>query len=840
MKIRTPRLAALSAALLITCDPAVRAANVIVRVQPGPISQTRAVPVTPGLTGLAPLAAPASTLKLTGSVVPGAPAVLSAPRVTGVVSAQAADASAVAAPQAAAAAVVAAPQAQAAEASAQAIAAPVAEASASAEAQAPVLRASTSKKAGVFTRLKEAILNKLDPSRMFDSNRGAAPGAVARLTDSPLKTPQLPAGVVLDDAPISPDPKQAGGVAINALSIPGSRDVGGIFEAGPVVLNADPASEASVKEALLKMVEADPAKYGVTRDELSTVHVKLVQGVGNQADSIFAYFRQTKDGVPVHGAYLSFTVKVIQGRPVVMGAMARLYPNTPVETAPRFSDDELAGRVWQRIGVPPQADVQLTFIERKIIYSRGAWHTANLYMVEGLPVMIAVDVVTGEAFAWDPRMGAATETETQVGAGAQVLGRNIEKGPMKPNSTMVEVPLPNLNITVDGKTYTTDSQGKINANVAKETQVTVTLSGKWVNIIDRSGKTLKVTATLKPGEEAKLVFNAGSTMNEEMTAQVNTYFLVNQLHDWLRANGITDARLDKSIPSVVNIDDECNAYYTPGRPSLNFFRSSANCVNSAYDTVVSHEYGHFVDDMLGGIVDGGLSEGWGDILSMYILNNPIIGEGFLKKPRGGVDYIRHGENTRKYNQYDEVHDLGEVWGGFGWKLRKMLMASLGEAGDAVARSIVLPTLFAKAANIPAAMAQVLLNDVDKDGFIPHEKEIRAAAKIHGVDLPQNPGKLQQFISWLTKPSMWFGGRQSPDQKLSSRLKAASRNGAVDVVISVKGGPKAVAAVSAYLLARGADPKAIEGIGLVSVSGLSADQVRGLAGLDEVRALDVSL
>jgi len=77
-------------------------------------------------------------------------------------------------------------------------------------------------------------------------------------------------------------------------------------------------------------------------------------------------------------------------------------------------------------------------------------------------------------------------------------------------------------------------------------------------------------------------------------------------------------KLDVAIPARANIDDECNAYYTPGSPSLNFFRGSERCANTAFDSVAYHEYGHFVDDMLGGITHGGMSEGWGDILSMYI------------------------------------------------------------------------------------------------------------------------------------------------------------------------------------------------------------------------------
>ncbi|HWX10246.1 MAG TPA: hypothetical protein VNY33_09720, partial [Gaiellaceae bacterium] len=247
-----------------------------------------------------------------------------------------------------------------------------------------------------------------------------------------------------------------------------------------------------------------------------------------------------------------------------------------------------------------------------------------------------------------------------------------------------------------------------------------------------------------------------ATLNDENAiAQVSAFQKVNLAYNFLKERKLTTDQMDKNAITVrTNVDDECNAYYTPGSPSLNFFKSSANCVNSAYDTVADHEYGHYWDDMTGGIMNGGLSEGWGDILSMYLLNNPIIGEHFLKVARNGKDYIRHGENTYQYNEFDEVHDQGQAWQGFGWKLRKALMAKLGdEEGAAVAEALVLPTMFAKAATIPDAMAQVLVNAMKKDGTIQYEDLIRATAKIHGIVLPTNPGKgfVASMVDRFTAP-----------------------------------------------------------------------------------------
>jgi hypothetical protein len=289
------------------------------------------------------------------------------------------------------------------------------------------------------------------------------------------------------------------------------------------------------------------------------------------------------------------------------------------------------------------------------------------------------------------------------------------------------------------------------------------LSGPYVNIQDTTGKTLTINVTLKPGDDGvSAVFNKDATLNDENAlAQVAAFQKVNLAYNFLKTRNLTTERMDKNPITVrTNVDDECNAYYTPGSPSLNFFKSSANCVNSAYDTVADHEYGHYWDDMTGGIMNGGLSEGWGDMVSMFLLNNPIIGEHFLKVARNGVDYIRHGENKYQYNEYDEVHDQGQAWQGFGWKLRKALMKELGDAeGAAVAEALIFPTMFAKAATIPDAIAQVLVNAMKKDGTIQYEQMIRDTAKIHGITLPSNPGK--GFIEGLVaRFTQWFRGARA--------------------------------------------------------------------------------
>ncbi|MCX5796439.1 MAG: hypothetical protein NTY77_13180 [Elusimicrobia bacterium] len=708
------------------------------------------------------LLTPASRLSLSGALALPQTPIVAAPGAQAAMTFAAPEAAAPAAPVAAVvegpgASVVAAgpvlaapaqaPQAQLAALSAEASADPVA---------APVQRKS------LIGRLASAIAAKLNLGRVFDNSKPAAPGAVASIL--PQKT-NLPQGMVLDEAPSAPDTSKGKGVSIENFDLPGVLSTGAdIFSSGPTILKADPTNEADVERALRAMVDADPVKYGISSSQLATIHVRRIAGVGHQADTIYAYFQQQQGGIVMHGTGLSFTMKVIQNRPVVMAAMAKLYPKTSVDTTPRFPDDQLKDKALERLGVYTQMyGLEATFLEKKIVYVKGAWHAANIYLIENGPgpIMLAVDVVSGEAFAWDPRAGADAQ-----GVAGTVTGKAVDHGPILPTAELKEIALSNLKVQIGGKTYVTDKDGGFKTDSPLQVgpeglTLTAKLSGPYVDLQDSSGKTMSVNVTVKPGDTGlKVVFNPNSTLNDENAlAQISAFQKVNLAYDFLKTHKVTNDKMD-SKPIVVrtNVDDECNAYYTPGRPSLNFFKSSENCVNSAYDTVADHEYGHYWDDMTGGIVNGGLSEGWGDIVSMFLLNNPIIGEHFLKQPRPGpdgkpVDYIRHGDNTYQYSDNDEVHDQGQAWQGFAWKLRKAFMAKMGDAaGAALAEALILPTMFAKASNIPAAMAQVLLSDMDANGNMPHEADIRAVANIHGITLPQNPGTVvtlaRRFTSWV--------------------------------------------------------------------------------------------
>ncbi|PIR19702.1 MAG: hypothetical protein COV48_00510 [Elusimicrobia bacterium CG11_big_fil_rev_8_21_14_0_20_64_6] len=755
----SPVLVALS--LFIASGPLPAAAQVVGRVQLGAGTAAPAMspigvsalptgsfaPLTPGAGLIGSLSAPGAAPTPTLSLIPTAAA---SPMALTVVTHQAA------AIDVSKAIIIRTPGA-----AATPIAKEVSEYAGATEAVAPAAK-SAPVQMGLVGRILAVLRGRPAASISFDGAAEKSAPLFARMGLQEQKPLSLPNGSAADEQPTTPSPDRESVTQVEAYGLPGSRDVGGIFETSRKVLSADPSNTTAVVDAVKAMIDADPARYGVSSSDLRLIHAQKFTGKGEQADTLFVYFRQTKSGLIVNGSALSFTIKTLDGHPTIVAQNGQIFPELDVNTETVLTDDQIMGRIAERTGMPA-SDVssQFEFYEQKIIYSRGEWHNVKLYVAEGLPFMVAVDVVSGLVFAWDNRTGLQSfQTPVEPNAGGatgKVSGNTVDRGPILADSVVSEVPLPFLEVKIGGKSYVTDKNGELPADFATETEgleLTATLSGPYVRVENQQGKTLSVKVQVKPGEN-KVVFNTGTGIEDENTlAQINAFQKVNLSLNFLRERGLSNERMDKTqLPVRTNINDECNAYYTPGRPTLNFFRSSKNCVNSAYDTVAEHENGHYWDDFTGGIVNGGMSEGWGDILSMFRLNNPIIGEHFLKEARGGADYIRHGDNTYQYNEYDEVHDQGQAWGGFAWKLRKALIAKLGaEEGAAMAESLIMPTMFAKTTRIPDAMAQVLVNATANDGTILHEAEIRAAAKAHGIDLPQRSGNIaSSFLSRLTGP-----------------------------------------------------------------------------------------
>jgi hypothetical protein len=260
------------------------------------------------------------------------------------------------------------------------------------------------------------------------------------------------------------------------------------------------------------------------------------------------------------------------------------------------------------------------------------------------------------------------------------------------------------------------------------------LVGPFCKVINDAGSPL---TAIKVGNT--IVFKASA---QEELAQVSAFKWVSTAHsfvaDFVKNN---DSRL-KGLPTHVNIDETCNAFFDPNERTLNFFKAGDGCANSAYCDVACHEFGHAVDDQFGEIMDGGYSEGFGDSLAMLITRDSIIGRDF----QGKGNHLRNATEIHTWPPADpEVHEVGKIYGGFTWELIQRLISKLDseDKAYAAAKQLVLGAAALNPKDTPDAVRLSFL--VDRQNGSPFFNELAAAADSRKIPRPASPEDLDNPI-----------------------------------------------------------------------------------------------
>jgi len=263
-----------------------------------------------------------------------------------------------------------------------------------------------------------------------------------------------------------------------------------------------------------------------------------------------------------------------------------------------------------------------------------------------------------------------------------------------------------------------------------------TLAGQYCVIEDKGG-TAVLNRTKTSTSPIDLDFN---TTTEAEIAQVSGFRGTNEVHEFAR-EFLLPSHLYQ-LPTRVNIKSTCNAFFSGGDVSINFFNAGSGCPNTAYSDVIYHEYGHAIDFALGGILDGGYSEGFGDALAILITRQPCVGRDFFGSGTCLRDYATL--TTTWPPSSPEVHFVGQIYGGFTWELIQQLQKEgrCGPSEDAfgVARRLVLAAAVGNPKDIPDAVLLSFLAD-DDDGDLsngsPHFAALAAAADARKIPRPSN-------------------------------------------------------------------------------------------------------
>lgn len=308
----------------------------------------------------------------------------------------------------------------------------------------------------------------------------------------------------------------------------------------------------------------------------------------------------------------------------------------------------------------------------------------------------------------------------------------------RPTSTRLDWIAPDLSLTVNGQNASTDAQGSVSWNGEEAASVVLSSRGSEVNVSNDAGPRASMQGTLTPGGE--ILWDARD--EEFIDAQING-FIHGGIAKAYGKNVAPNMRwLQQSALEVtVNINDECNAF--SDGTTINFFRASRRCENTGrLADVVHHEFGHSFHAHAivrgAGQFDTALSEGASDYLAATISNDNGMGRGFFysNAPLRDVDEAR--DRVWPDDANDEPHQVGLIFGGAMWDLRKNLIAGGQFASEAEAVAYTDQLWYAalqRSSDIPSTYAEVLAAD-DDDGNIangtPHVCAINEAFARHGL------------------------------------------------------------------------------------------------------------
>jgi len=464
---------------------------------------------------------------------------------------------------------------------------------------------------------------------------------------------------------------------------------------GNVPSTVHPRSDAEFVGLARTALAATQAMHGLEADTL--VHERttfLPFGQIGSTDKETVRFREEVGGVRVVGGYVNVLFAAdgdllsvhSTGMPRLAG-----FDTTPVLSV-RGATAIGAAAFETRTGLPGTvAETPELVIDQVVDGDRRVPVLAYLVDVQW---QVPEHDPVGFVYSVDARTGAVVRSESSIhfDVSGNVTGMSSPGlYPDKASNPPVAQVMKYLRVTSSAGTVFTDANGDfnfpgVNSPLAVTFQFT---SGQRANVTNSgAGGNYSLTLTL-PANQANAV-TMNTPANATVTAQANCHLQTARMSDYIHSIIPGDTHADFSALGHVNVAGSCNAFFNG--TSINFYPQAGGCVNTAYSTIVLHEFGHWMNSIYGtNNGSDGMGEGNADVFALYAYDTAIVGQDFC----GNNCNIRSGNNNRMFcgdanpNCHGGVHNSGEVWMGAAWKVRTRLKNTHGTA----AGGLIADTLF---------------------------------------------------------------------------------------------------------------------------------------------------
>ncbi len=466
------------------------------------------------------------------------------------------------------------------------------------------------------------------------------------------------------------------------------------------------------------------------------------------------YFSQHHNGIPVFRADLRLLVRNEAGYPLVLAAASlRDLGGFTATTNPAASENAEWGKAKAKELVPAmvnfsapkrviwagvddrvaQPRLALTFIGD----NRGV---ANATTLEDW--LFVADATTGEILYKESRI-LDTDVEGHV-SGNATQGIAADFCEFEAFEAM-----PNARVNIGATQAFADEFGDFVIPNAGDSEVTVqsVIKGLRFEVFNSAGPDSLLSRNVTPPGPANFIHNAFNA-SEFVRAEVNAYIEANVVRDWIVAANPDYPFIanQTGFPVFVNRNDfVCpgNAWYDPAPVSINFCRTGSGFPNTAWSSVVHHEYGHHLV-AAGGSGQGAYGEGTGDVMSVIILDDPRLGLGFFgncSTPLRNADIDCQFQEVGCSSCGSQIHDCGRLLSGCVWSTRNELIVTEPDSyQDILMDLMVNSVLLHNGSSITPQITIDWLTLDDNDGDIgngtPHYDEIDAGFGAHNMPAPE--------------------------------------------------------------------------------------------------------
>jgi len=333
------------------------------------------------------------------------------------------------------------------------------------------------------------------------------------------------------------------------------------------------------------------------------------------------------------------------------------------------------------------------------------------------------------------------------------------------DTPQIEVPIKSEWISLNSQQVTTDSSGFYQVSgLVNPVAVDARLEGDWARVLNiQQEEAHHVAQVDSPTTHDWNWFDDDPSYKQEET---NAFYHTNVIHDYITAPHLNVSEMDFQMPVNVNLPSSCNAHYTPGSPSINFYQASSSCESSALDAgIIYHEYGHGIHSQIITIPwpyqcqTGNMMEGTSDYWACTITNDSCLG-----KIWNAFECLRNCENTNRWPEDAtcQPHSGAEIVSGSFWDVREVL-------GAAYTDSLLVKALRLQPASLNELLENTLIADDDNEDLSDGTPNIDLICSSfwdnHGILVAECGGHTNTGIAIITIPDPTDGVVVSQDDIL---------------------------------------------------------------------------